>query len=329
MTGPVTVTTCSNIALIKYWGKRDAERNIPDVGSLSLPLGALQTVTTVDPDGRGRFELDGREMSERERERILALCRRLGVDAAHLDFCTENRFPTAAGLASSASGGAAAVVALIEAFGLQLSRDRIIAETLRVSGSAPRSLIEGFARIDPVGDGVSLRALPVPAAWDLRVLVVCTATGPKKHLSRDAMAQSRTSPYYDAWVASHPSDLDAAEQAIHDMDLASLLATMEHSTLKMHAVPVTSRPAIIYWNAVTWAVIERVRAIREREHIPAGFTMDAGPHVKVFCEARHAERIGDELRQIPGVVDLITTEIGHGPIVQRAGAAPEPWRLPA
>jgi diphosphomevalonate decarboxylase len=325
----VRVAARANIALIKYWGKAEATRNVPAVGSLSLTLHGLETETTVEPlaGGQRLFELDGRPMATDEAARIQDLAERLGLPAAAgFAFRSNNRFPTAAGLASSASGGAAAVVALALAAGCDLDRAGYVGESLRVSGSAPRSLVGGFARLDPTDGGAAMRELAVPDLADLRVLVAQARAGRKDVGSRDAMAASLDSPYFRPWVDSHRDDLDAAESALVAADWPTLWSVMEYSTLKMHALPLTSRPPVWYWTPTTLAILEAVRGARA-EGLSGGFTMDAGPHVKLFCRAAEVEAWRARLAAVPGVLGVLEAAPGAGPAVEVDGKA-EPWSLP-
>lgn len=322
----IDVTTSANIALIKYWGKADAQANIPAVGSLSLTLAGLLTKTTVTVPGTGQYLLDGAPMNQAEAARIQNLARAFNLNPNSFNFSSHNYFPTAAGLASSASGGAAAALALAVASGGGIDTKILLSETLKASGSAPRSLLGGFARLDPNANGVSLRSLPMPPFWDLRVLIICTASGRKQHLSREAMEHSKTSPYYPAWLATHKDDLDKAETAILKGDFAQLMAIMEHSTMKMHALPLSSQPPVLYWNGVTLEVVRRIMALRDENGWPGGFTMDAGPHVKLFTFATHVEHWRAELKQIAGVNDILESACGAGPSISRDGQ-PLAWQL--
>ncbi len=116
----------------------------------------------------------------------------------------------------------------------------------------------------------------------------------------------------------------AAIAAIQEADAGTLFEIMEHSTLKMHAVPVTARPPVIYWNPVTWRVLERFRAVKSTAEHPCGFTMDAGPHVKIFCFAQDAPLLMQALAEIEGVREILESEIGAGPDV-RIDQQPVPW----
>lgn len=326
----VRVTARANIALIKYWGKAATVGNVPAVGSLSLTLGGLETDTIVEPlsGSRRLFELDDRPMADDEAARIRALAGRLGLAAdVGFAFRSRNRFPTAAGLASSASGGAAAVVALALAAGHSLDRERFVKEALQVSGSAPRSLVGGFARLDPTAVGATLREVATPAVDDLRVLVAQARAGRKDVGSRDAMAASLQSPYFRPWIDSHRADLDAAEAALLAGDWSELWSLTEYSTLKMHALPLTSRPPVWYWTPTTLAILEAVRAARA-EGLQGGFTMDAGPHVKVFCRADALADWRRRLESVPGVLGVLDASPGAGPAVEVDGKAVS-WSLPS
>lgn len=311
-----------NVALIKYWGKRDEALNLPAVSSLSLTLDAPGTETTVyfEP-GRSahRFTLDGVEGDVSRvapvLEEIRALARERGVELPAAEVTSTNTVPTAAGLASSASGFAALVAAGWAAAGLD-EGDARSDLTRRGSGSAPRSLLGGLVMLDKTRGQIT-QLLP-PEAWDLRMVIALTEKGPKKISSRAGMASSAaTSPYYAPWVESHEADMKAAREAIERRDLPALGETMEHSTLKMHACMMAGRPPLIYWRAATLAAMEAVRVMRA-DGLGAWYTMDAGPHVKVLCHADDAHRVAEGLRIVPGVSELKIAAPGPGVQVRRS-----------
>ncbi|RMG94480.1 MAG: diphosphomevalonate decarboxylase [Deltaproteobacteria bacterium] len=309
-------TACSNIALVKYWGKRadtDPDLNLPDVGSLSLTLADLATVTTVRPavDGRDHFELDGVPLDGRPARRIAEHLDRVWAAAGlrgSRPACvveSENHLPTAAGLASSASGFAALTCAAAAAFEADLDDAALSALARRGSGSAARSIFGGFVRLDrgvrPDGSDCVARPVAGPDHWDVRLLVVRTTTGPKKVGSTEGMERCRTtSPYYRAWVETSEADLDAATEAVLDRDIDRLGPIMEHSCFKMHAAMMASRPPLLYWKGTTVDAIHEVWALREAG-CPAYLTIDAGPHVKVLVPANRADEAAGRLRTVPGV----------------------------
>jgi diphosphomevalonate decarboxylase len=322
MSGPaVTAVAGTNIALVKYWGKRDTALNLPASGSLSLTLDRLGTRTTVAFDGGGedRVTLDGTPAAPAVRARVSAFLDRVraraGLDA-RARVTTDNSVPTATGLASSASGFAALALAASRAAGLTLAPGELSALARLGSGSAARSIFGGFAEMAPGarGDGADAVAHPLPAGdgWEVRLVVAVTAHGEKPLGSTAAMElTARTSPFYAAWLDAVGGDLGAAREAITGRDLAALGAVAERSALRMHATALAADPPILYWNPATIAAIEAVRELR-LGGTPAYFTIDAGPHVKALCAAADADAVASALAAAPGVLRTIVTAPGLG-----------------
>jgi len=306
-----------NIALIKYWGKRDEDGNLPAVGSLSVTLDALRTRTTVSFDSsldRDELILNGAvAATEQPRlERCLNALRELARRRDYARVESENDFPTGAGLASSASGYAALTVAGAAALGLDL-RDPQLESVARIgSGSAPRSLHGGFVLLENTPSGTRCRALLAPADWPLQVVVAVTSEAGKSTSSRDGMVDSqRTSPYYQPWVDSHPADLAQGQRLVAARDFAGLAALAEHNCLKMHAVMLTTRPPLMYWLPVTLACMQVISGLR-RDGVPVFFTIDAGPQVKAVCLPEATATVAEALQQVPGVLRLLTGGLGTG-----------------
>ncbi|MBA3460084.1 MAG: diphosphomevalonate decarboxylase, partial [Deltaproteobacteria bacterium] len=183
----------------------------------------------------------------------------------------------------------------------------------RGSGSAARSLFGGFVRMHAghAHDGSDAFAEPVTSRLLDRVRMVIAVVGggaPKSHGSRDAMDHTaHTSPLYKAWLELVPHDLAAAEGALAKGDLAALGAIAEANALAMHASAIAARPAVIYWQPATLALLAEVRALRDRG-INAWATMDAGPHVKVLTSIDHADAVAAALR--PLASDVIISAPG-------------------
>jgi diphosphomevalonate decarboxylase len=235
---------------------------------------------------------------------------------------SENDFPTAAGLASSASGFAALVVAADKALGVGLTTADLADLARQSSGSAARSLFGGFAEIslhrrDP---GVLPRTRQVldPSAWPLGVVVAVTDSSPKAVGSTEGMLRTeRTSPYYSSWVDSSGADLAEARAAVERLDFEALADISEHSCLKMHAVMLSARPGLVYWNGAT---VECVRLIRElrTDGIGVFFTIDAGPQVKAVCLPEARDRVARELSAVVGVDRIFESGLGDGARVVEA-----------
>jgi diphosphomevalonate decarboxylase len=322
MSGEYRARACSNIALVKYWGKSEQGGNRTRVPSLSASLSALNTHTSVRFDselGEDRIELDSTAAAGKPRERVVRVLDELRAQAgvktrAHV--ISSNDFPTASGLASSASGFAALVVAASAALGLTLTPEQQSALARRASASAARSIFGGFVELLAEADS----AAPVAPAdhLDLRVVLALTTLGPKDVGSTDGMLHTQaTSPYYDAWVRSAPGIFAEAKRALLERDFERLGQAMEHSTLMMHASMMAARPALVYLRAATLDVLERVRALR-KDGLPAYATMDAGPHVKVFVPSARAEEVRAALSLVPGVTRVVTSAIGGGTVLLRS-----------
>ncbi len=318
----VTARACANIALVKYWGKRDAALNLPAAGSLSLTLAALVTDTHVVFSSDAREDtlvLDGKVADAARITPFLDLVRaRAGISLPARVMST-NSFPTASGLASSASGFAALALAASRAAGLALDTRELSILARRGSGSAARSIFGGFVRMDAGtrGDGEDAFAHPVasPLLDKVRMVIAVVGGGaPKSHGSRDAMDHvAETSPLYASWVALVPKDLSVAEAVLTSGDLQALGELAEANALAMHATAIAARPAVIYWQPTSVALLAAVRELRAKG-IPAWATMDAGPHVKVLTTVDAAQTVASALAGIERVTTLIS-EPGHGAMI--------------
>lgn len=317
------VTAHPNIALVKYWGKRDHALNLPAAGSLSMTLGPVRTRTSLRwGQERDSFVLDGVEQGLRETAKIgrfLDLIRAGRDDLGGAEVVSDNDFPTAAGLASSSSGFAALAVAATRAAGESLPGPALSALARRGSGSAARSVFGGFVRMraGELEDGSDACAEPVfgPGHWDLAMLLAVTVEGPKSVSSRDGMNRTQdTSPFFSAWVDTVEPAIEDAVEAIGARDFERLAGIAEASALQMHASAIASVPGVLYWRGATVDVVHAVRQWRA-EGTPVFFTIDAGPHVKVCTPASEAEAVAQRLEALPGVQRVLRTVPAGGPVV--------------
>ncbi len=304
-----------NIAVIKYWGKRDIERNLPAVGSISVTLSDLYSDMAIEVDTTLREDVllvngdESRSMLARVSSCVDNVA---GSDRSCVKITSDGNFPIAAGLASSASAFAALVVASNAAFGLNKSHEELVNLAGRASGSAARSLLGGFVELENRDNEVVVGNLLAADDWPLRIIVAITAPGPKPLSSGDAMEISRkTSPFYDRWIEQQSEDLTEARAAIQDRDLIRLGAIAEHNCLKMHSVMWGSRPPMIYWNSATIACMQTVRDLQS-QGIPVFFTIDAGPQLKAICAPEHEELVRDAMAATAGVVDVMVSGVGTG-----------------
>lgn len=299
-----------NIALSKYWGKRSGEGNVPAVPSLSVTLSGLATTTTVafDPAlAADELVLNG---APADATRATELLDRVRVASGVLHRArieTKNDFPTASGLASSASGFAALALASTRAAGLDWPVTQVADLARRSSASAARSLFGGFVALE----GADARTVAPADHIDVRVLVCVTTEAPKDVSSRDGMAvTAQKSPYYAAWLEAAPRIHASLVAALLQRDVAAVGQLAEESALAMHASAMAA--GIVYVTGPTLAALARVKALRAMEGLVAYATMDAGPHLKCFVDARHSERARAELARVPGVLRVLEARVGEG-----------------
>ena len=302
-----------NIALIKYWGKRDVARNLPAVGSISITLSELYTEVSVSlsPDLRNDELFVNGEKSQPLLPRISrCLDNVIGAQRSRARITSESNFPIAAGLASSASAFAATTVAAASAADLSYTTEELARLAGQASGSAARSLYGGFVELTNSGDTIVLAALREVDSWPLQVVVAITETGPKPTGSTAAMEISReTSPFYASWIEQQDQDLEIARTAILQRDFAQLATVAEHNCLKMHSVMWASRPPMVYWNSATMRCMQTVRQLQV-EGRSVFFTIDAGPQVKAVCLPEDAEAVRKALAETPGVQEVTMSGLG-------------------
>ena len=161
-------------------------------------------------------------------------------------------------------------------------------------------------------DGSDSYAIPLADEnyWPLTILIAVTSEEEKATGSTDGMKiTAETSPFFKNFISSSKKDLAEMRSAIMQRDLEHLGEIVEHSCLKMHALMLSSHPALIYWNSATVSIMHGVREMRNRG-IQVYFTIDAGPQVKVICKPEHTERIKSEIELITGVKRVIETSLG-------------------
>lgn len=331
MTKKATVRSPSNIAFIKYWGAKNLRQAIPANPSISMTLDACYSRCSVEhvDDGGTDHEIFWRQGEEAFAEAPPAFASRV---RQHLDtlrrftecggrfrVATENSFPAAAGLASSASGFSALTLATLGALDLDLPADqRSALARLSGSGSASRSVLGGYVewpREGPGEGGAEHYAFQLAAAdeWPLANVIALVQTGPKETSSLDGHRRARSSPYWRTRQRRLPSRLAAVRQAIEQRDFELLGPVVEAEAIDLHCVAMTSRPPVFYWQPATLTVLEAVRRLRG-DGIAAWSTMDAGANVHVICQPADADAVASCLQDVEGVERVIRDGVGQGPV---------------
>ena len=312
----------SNVALVKYWGKRNEALNLPYTGSISITLAGLTTTArarTRDDLGDDHITVNGRVAGGAVAARLhgyLELLRGRAGRRTALEVALDSNFPVAAGLASSASTFAALALAGSAVLGVEMPGEQLSILARCGSGSAARSVFGGFVEwlAGELSDGSDSHAVPLaaPEHWDVGLAIAITDEGPKAVGSGAGMAHSvKQSPFFPAWLEGHDDDLETIRRGVLARDLATVGAVMEHNCLKMHAVALAARPSLLYWKPATLAVVQRVRELRQ-DGREAYFTIDAGPQVKVLCRMGERDAVADALRGVAGVHRVLLSQPGGG-----------------
>lgn len=301
----------TNIALIKYWGKKDQDLKVPYNSSLSLTLDAFYTETEVLYNENLKEDIlyvNDEEITGQALVRVQKYMDYIRNTYGIKEFAlikSYNHVPSAAGLASSAS----AFAALAKASTLHLDLDdKELSRLARMgSGSASRSIYPGFVKWHKGSDHQSSYAQPLKMkAWDdIRMLVCIVNDKEKPFLSSSAMKETvETSAYYEAWVTQTEKDILLAQEYIQNHDINKLGPLIQENALRMHA----SLMAINKWyfEPETIEIMNTVRALQKS--IPAYFTMDAGPNVKILTTKEHVEEIKNNLKSF----EIIECKPGEG-----------------
>lgn len=288
-----------NIALIKYWGKANAELVLPTTTSLSLTLTDLYTETSFE-EGPFQFIINGKLGDDSEVSRVKDVLQHFRDTQVIIR--THNNFPTASGLASSASGFAALTVGLNAFFQAGYTLQELATLTRLGSGSSCRSLVDDFAVWHQKG---SIETLPNPFK-DLRMIVVLISESKKAISSRDAMKITMaTAPSYSSWIKASDQDFQTIKQAIIDQDFIRLGETMEKNSARLHAVMADSTPPIRYQQPESLKVLTMVSTLRQQGLI--GFaTMDAGPNVKILIQGKDLPVWEEHLKKASSIKYLVT-----------------------
>lgn len=302
----------ANIALIKYWGKKDANLRLPLMNSLSLTLNELYTTTSFEiHDGPDEFCLNGQLQDAAHSKRVFAYVHRLQkmfAVSGHFVIKSENHVPTSAGLASSSSAFAALAGAFAQAYGLDLDKKTLSRLARLGSGSASRSVYGGFSEWQQGSDLTSV-AVPVPASpnLDIAMLVVELNTAKKKTSSTNGMVQAQTSPFYQTWLDRNAEEITAMKKALEAGDLDTVGRLAELNASEMHAINLTAQPGFTYFEPATIAVLKYVHELRA-QGFSCYYTMDAGPNVKVICSLKNCKNLEQKFAaRFPGAKMLIAT----------------------
>lgn len=306
-----------NIAFIKYWGNRDNSLRLPANGSISMNLGALLTKTCVtfrDDLRADVLTIGGKEVTGAALDRVSAFMdhvRLLAPEVGYAEIVSENNFPMGAGIASSAAAFAALALAASAAAGVNLKENELSSLARLGSGSACRSIPDGFCEwAYGSGDSDSCAVSIASAShWALTDLIALISGEHKKTGSSAGHTAALTSPFQPERVRTAPERIKKCREAILNKDFAALAEVSERDMIMMHSVMMTQEPPLFYWEGASIRLIKAVRDWRE-EGLPCFATLDAGPNVHVICPSEVMDEVQQKMKKISGISDILVSAPG-------------------
>jgi len=287
----------SNVALVKYWGKRDVELNLPVTSSLSVSLGKKGTETFIQEiNSADNFIFNGVpiDLTSKFALRLSNFLNLFRSKNTHYLVRINSNVPVAAGMASSACGFASIVLALNDLYGWQLSKTELSILARLGSGSACRSLWNGFVKWHAGKDanGMDSFAEPLEYTWpELRIGALVLSSKEKPISSTLAMQQTlATSPLYAKWPDQVEKDLASVQIALAQKDFILLGETAEANAIFMHEMMHHANPPISYALPETVAAIAKIIELR-RNGTPVYFTQDAGPNLQLLFQSHDVKTI--------------------------------------
>lgn len=300
-----------NVAFIKYWGRKDEDLRLPTNGSLSMNLSEMTTTTTVefsDSFTEDIVVIDNQQ-NEAESKRVIEHLNRIRKCAnisLKAKVVSQNNFPTSTGLSSSSSGFAALTVAAVKASGLELSEKELTILARQGSGSACRSIPDGFVEwIDSETDKNSYATSVFSSTyWDIADVVAVVSTEKKRIPTSEGQKFAHTSPFFNARLALMPEKLKLAKQYIKEKNFQLFGELIEAEALEMHAIMLTSKPSLIYWSTGTLVLMKLVQQWRH-EGLPVYFTINTGQDIHLICESKNTPKLQEKLASISEIKQII------------------------
>jgi diphosphomevalonate decarboxylase len=284
-------TSHPNIAFIKYWGKKCEEENIPMNGSVSQTLGRMCTETSVvhtEDDVQDDLISYGESEPTKvdlKASRVIKYFREITGDRKALVIRTKSNFPACCGLASSASGISALVLALDDFYRTRLPRELLSSVARMGSASAARSLHSGIVHMQSThGEHVG--------EWEeLRIFAVVVSSAQKRVGSTEGMrCTSRTSSLFQKRQEGVEKRLERILEAIREKRFREFALIVMQDSNEMHACCADSFPPIFYMNDRSRDIVEKIHELNSDEVI-AAYTFDAGPNGFVVTLEPHYERV--------------------------------------
>lgn len=304
-----TAIAPSNIAFIKYWGKKDEELRLPENGSISMNLSNLLTTTTVDFSDiyqKDTLIIDNKETNDPRVIKHLDRIRLLGKSNLRAKIVSINNFPSGTGLSSSASGFAALSLAGVKALGVDLSEKELSILARQGSGSSCRSIPDGITEwLDGnVSEDSYAISLYKPDYWDLVDVVAVVSSEKKEVATSDGQKTAQTSPFYQVRLEKIKKKINLCKKYLAEKNFQKLGELIEQEALELHAIMLTSNPSLIYWTTGTLLIMKQVAKWRE-EGIGVYFTINTGQDIHLVCQKKDEEKVQNKLNELDFVKKII------------------------
>jgi diphosphomevalonate decarboxylase len=305
-----TAIAPSNIAFIKYWGKKDEGLRLPENGSISMNLSNLLTTSTVEFDPKLKNDEimlnEEKQPIENRASKHLDRIREIAEISSYAKVVTNNNFPTSTGLSSSASGFAALTVASTTAAGLKLSEKELSILARLGSGSACRSIPDGFVEwLDGNTNETSYAvSLFQPDYWEIVDIIAIVNVGPKNIPTSEGQKSAKSSPFFLTRLEKIQDKIMEIKRYLQQKDFKSFGELIESEALELHAIMLTATPGLIYWLPGTISVMRQVQKLR-RVGLQVYFTVNTGQDIHLICQKKDAKRVSELVKGIPEVRDII------------------------
>jgi diphosphomevalonate decarboxylase len=300
-----------NIALMKYWGKNDEKLVLPSTTSISFTLDSLYTKTKIQQQtnqDKHTIIINHQPANQADYLRVSTFLD-LFSPQQKVNLSSENFVPTKAGLASSASAYASIAMAANSFFKSNHSLENLASLTRFGSGSAARSILEGFVKWEV--NSSKIVAIDAPM-MDIGMFVLMIDSNQKLISSREAMAQTKqTSWMYPKWIEQANHQAFDMEEAIKRQDFHTIGSLAQDNALGMHMSMMMAKPPIMYFKEKTIQVMHALLKLQSKG-VPLYFTMDAGPNIKVLIQHENRQSIASKLHQIVSAKDVLYAQPAKG-----------------
>lgn len=314
-----TAIAPSNIAFVKYWGKKDEKLRLPENASISMNLSNLLTMTTVEflPSLKtDDVVINGEKASGLTLQRVEEQLNRIRDRAKISDkakVASENNFPRGTGLSSSASGFAALTLAAEKAAELNLTEKELSILARQSSGSACRSIPDGF--VEWLDGDTSETSYSVsifsPDYWSIVDIVVVLSNNIKDVLTSEGQKIAKSSPFFSVRLQNIQKKINECKRLIKAKKFTEFGKFIEAEALELHAIMLTSTPSLIYWLPMTVRLMHLVKNWR-REGTEVYFTVNTGQNIHLVVEEKNKDKVLKELKNTNGIINVTVNKPSVG-----------------